>query len=411
MIEPSEPLALRRGGRLPNRLAKAAMSERLGDADGSPGTALERLYTRWSAGGAGLLITGNVMIDPEHLGEPGNVVLSDARSLPRFQAWAEAAKRFGARVWMQINHPGRQAPRTLVRQPVAPSAVPMQGTGGAFAAPRALTANEIEGIADRFALTAALAQGAGFDGVQLHGAHGYLVAQFLSARTNLRTDRWGGDAERRAHFLLEVVRRMQAATTPPFAIGVKLNSADFQRGGFTQEESLEVARSLDELGVDLLEISGGTYEKAAMFARAGDPPPKASTVAREAFFLDHAEKVASQLDIPLMITGGVRSMAGIRQALGTSRLDVVGMARPLCIEPDLPRRLLDGTTDRAMQVEAPSVHPRVDGLVEVTWYEMQLERMGNGLAPDPALSRWGALARYGRDHLRAYGFGSRGRRG
>jgi 2,4-dienoyl-CoA reductase-like NADH-dependent reductase (Old Yellow Enzyme family) len=392
---PADALVLPRGQSLKNRLAKAAMSERLAEPGGHPGEALQRLYARWASGGAGLLITGNVMVDPEHLGEPGNVALEDDQRLDGFKAWAKAGQAGGTRIWMQLNHPGRQAPRTLVKQPVAPSVVPMR-MGGAFATPRALTGNEIESILDRFAASASLAQQAGFDGVQIHGAHGYLVSQFLSANTNRRDDRWGGDASRRASFLLELVRRVKANTTAPFAVGVKLNSADFQRGGFTGEESVEVARALQDLGIDLLEISGGTYEQAAMFA-------KASTRAREAFFLEHAEKLASELDVPLMLTGGVRSIDGIRQALEVSGVDVVGMGRPLAYEPDLPRRLLDGSADRAVALDLSFGWQQVDGLAEVAWYELQIERMGQGLAPDPGLSRWKALARYGLDHLRANG--------
>ncbi|HET9989164.1 MAG TPA: hypothetical protein VFQ65_11600, partial [Kofleriaceae bacterium] len=251
------PLTLRSGATLPNRLAKAAMSEVLGDATGAPTDALVRLYERWGRSGAGLLITGNVMVDRGGMGEPNNVVIVDDRDLARLRAWATAGQAHGARLWMQLNHAGRQSPRTLTPVPVAPSAIPMKGFFGVFAKPRALEAHEIEALIARFAAAAVVARDAGFAGVQIHAAHGYLISQFLSSRTNRRDDAWGGDAARRSRFLLEIVRAIRAAVGPAFPIGVKLNSADFQRGGFTEEESLEVIRLLDAEGVDLLEVSGG----------------------------------------------------------------------------------------------------------------------------------------------------------
>lgn len=256
------PLSLAHGLSLPNRIAKAAMSERLADPVGTPTEALVRLYRRWSEGGTGLLITGNVMVDARAIGETGNVILEDDAQLDAFRAWAHAAKSAGARVWMQINHPGRQSPRNLSRRPVAPSAIGLKGMGGAFAKPRALLEEEIFDIIARFARTAALAERAGFDGVQIHGAHGYLLSQFLSPRTNLREDAWGGDAERRRRFPLEVVRAVRAAVSSDFSVGLKLNSADFQRGGFDEDESMAFVEALSDTGVDLLEISGGTSRPA-----------------------------------------------------------------------------------------------------------------------------------------------------
>src|SRR5450432_1423158 len=165
------PLRLASGEVLPNRLAKAAMSETLGDLEtGEPTDDLVRLYERWGKSGAGVLITGNVMVDRNGRGEPGNVLVEDERHLPALRRWADAAQAHGARLWMQINHAGRQAPRRLTRQPVAPSAVPLRGFFGMFAKPRALTEREIEDIIARFATTSAVARAAGFAGVEIHGA-------------------------------------------------------------------------------------------------------------------------------------------------------------------------------------------------------------------------------------------------
>jgi len=392
--ELNQPLPLSNGAQIPNRIAKAAMSERLADPEGAPSDALVRLYQRWADGGAGLLITGNVMVDGRALGETGSVVVEDQRHIDALRAWAQAAKSRGARLWMQINHPGRQSPRFLSKQPVAPSAVPMSGPGSlSFSPPRALSDNEVHDIVARFGKTASVAEAAGFDGVQIHGAHGYLISQFLSPSTNLREDRWGGSPEKRRRFLVEVVRAVRAATGPNFTLSVKLNSADFQKGGFSEAESMSVVRALAEEGIDLLEISGGTYESAAMFAEA--KPQRASTQRREAFFIDYAEKVRSEIaDLPLMVTGGFRTRAGMTDALASGAVDVVGMARPLCVETDLPRRLLSGEAEAARPASLAAGIKNLDSLIQASWYQSQLTRMGRGLAPDAQMSRVVAIVRY-----------------
>lgn len=386
----NDSLTLAHGAALPNRIAKSAMSERLGNPDGSPSPELVRLYERWGDGGAGLLITGNVMVDRRALGETGNVVVEDERDLTALSEWARAAKRGGSRVWMQINHPGRQSPRTLSRQPVAPSAVGLRGTAGAFAKPRALESAEVEEIVARFVETARIAERAGFDGVQIHGAHGYLVSQFLSPRTNLRDDAWGGDAERRRRFLIEVVRVIRAAVD--ISVGLKLNSADFQRGGFDEDESMAVLEALDAEGLDLIEISGGTYESAKMFEETS--PTRESSKRREAFFMDYVERARQHIETPLLLTGGFRTLAGMEEALGSGAVDVVGMARPIAAEPDLPAHLLSGERDAARPVRLSTGFAKLDSLIQGSWYQAQIDRMGHGLDPNPALGRLGALVKY-----------------
>jgi 2,4-dienoyl-CoA reductase-like NADH-dependent reductase (Old Yellow Enzyme family) len=291
---------------------------------------------------------------------------------------------------MQINHPGRQAPRSIDPHPVAPSVVPMKIGGGAFARPRALESAEIEEVIARFARTAAAAKQAGFSGAQIHAAHGYLISQFLSPLANLRDDAWGGDATRRRRFLLEIVKAVRGAVGPEFVISVKLNSADFQRGGFDEADSMAVVAALDEAGIDLLEVSGGTYERAEMFDNGG----RESTKLREAYFLEYAEKVRATTKLPLMLTGGFRSRAGMDAALETGAVDVIGLARPLAVEPDLPRQLLDGTTQRAMSIRLNSPSKLLDAAIVGAWHQYQLRRMGDGDEPDPKLSRTRALWHY-----------------
>lgn len=263
MTSPNDPLQLPCGLTLPNRIMKAAMSEALANAGHSPDGRLEQLYRTWGQGGYGLLITGNVMVDRTQLGEPGNVVIEDDRDRDALTRWSKAAHDSGTPILVQLNHPGRQCnPLALGHVPVAPSAVPLSLPGSPT--PRELTGAEIENIIERFVSAAVVCEEAGFDGIQVHAAHGYLVTQFLSPLSNLRTDEWGGDPARRMRFLLEIVRRIRARVAPGFAVAVKLNSADFQRGGFSEDDSRDVVAALAGEGLDLIEISGGNYESPAM---------------------------------------------------------------------------------------------------------------------------------------------------
>lgn len=376
------------GVELPNRLAKAALSEQLGSAENRPTPALETLYRRWGRGGAGLLITGNVMVDRRSLGEPRNVVIEDDADLDALARWATAAKAGGAVAIAQLNHPGRQTPPGLSSEVVAPSAVPVNLGGPRLQTPRALTSREIEGQVGRFAASAEIVVRAGFDGAQLHGAHGYLISQFLSPRTNRREDEWGGDPERRRRFLLESVRAVRRAIGTQSMLSVKLNSADFQRGGFDEEESLAVIGALERAGIDLLEISGGTYERAAMIGQL----PRESTRAREAYFLEFAERARAAAAMPLMLTGGFRSGPAMCQARRAG-VDVIGLGRPLCLEPELPRRLLADPGARSALRPLSTGVPRLDAPAELLWHEHQLRRMGRGLDPDPGLGVRRTLAR------------------
>lgn len=274
-----EPLRLPNGQVIRNRIAKAAMEENLADADHAPGDTLLRLYQRWAEGGAGLIITGNVMVDRRALTGPAGVVLEDDGRLPRFRRWAEVCRSQGAQAWMQINHPGRQLMADLGQPALGPSAIAVDipGLKNVFAQPRALSGAEIDGLIQRYLNAAVLAERAGFTGVQVHAAHGYLFSQFLSPLSNRRDDDWGGSLENRARILLRTVEVIRERVAPDFCVAVKLNSADFQRGGFAAEDAEAVVRLLNERGVDLVELSGGSYESPAMQGQTRD----GSTLARE----------------------------------------------------------------------------------------------------------------------------------
>ena len=384
----AQPLRLPNGSVLRNRLAKSAMSEALATYDNHATAKLVELYTRWAASGIGLLFTGNVMIDRRALGEPGNVVIEDEADLPILQQWARSATDQGAALWVQLNHPGKQAPKGLNVGTLAPSAVPFREDMAAFfETPREATGAEIHDIVRRFGESAAICKKAGFSGVQIHGAHGYLVSQFLSPHHTHRTDEWGGSAENRRRFVMAVYTEIRRRVGVHFPVGIKLNSADFQRGGFTEEESMATLVALAEAGIDLIEISGGTYEAPAM-SGGFHKPQKASTAAREAYFLEFAEKVRASVNVPLMVTGGFRTAAGMNAALRSGALDIVGLARLMAIDPDAPAALLQGR-DSPHRVRAitTGIKP-VDrmGLMEVLWYSRQLARIAQGGNPRPGES-------------------------
>lgn len=377
-----DPLTLPNGAVVPNRLAKAATSECLGDLRTAPTPRLSTLYRRFAQGGAGLLITGNVMVDRRALGEVGNVAVEDERDLEVLQAWADAATSDGGVALAQLNHPGRQVLAGVGPRPVAPSSVRVRGAAGVFRTPRELTSPQIDDVIRRFATAARLMVRAGFTGVQVHAAHGYLISQFLSPLTNHRTDAWGGDLIGRSRFLLEVVRAIRAEVGARAVVAVKLNSADFQRGGFDRADSGEVVRMLDAERVDLVEISGGTYESTAFMGVTAEPR-KASTRAREAYFLEFAESLRGHLTIPLMVTGGFRTAAGMAEAIDSGATDLIGLGRPLALEPDLPARLLSGEALESTARPRSLGIRRFDGMADLLWHTTQLQRMGRGLDPKP----------------------------
>lgn len=375
------PLQLGNKATLRNRFFKSAASEQLGDRNRNPKPGLATLYRTWARGGSGLVMTGNVMVDRTALGEPFNVVLDDDSDLDAFRAWAQAGTEDGTHLWMQLNHPGKQSPKQIVPEPVAPSAVPLgPALSKGFNPPRALTDDEIIAIIGRFARAAALARETGFTGVQIHGAHGYLVSQFLSPHHNRRDDRWGGTLENRMRFVLEIYHAIRAATGPDFPIGIKLNSADFQKGGFSEDESMQVVRALQEAGIDLIEISGGTYEAPAMMRGRRGADPDSSTARREAFFLTYAAELRKTVSVPLVVTGGFRSRAGMEDALDSGATDMVGLCRPLILKPDLPRAALADPGFRYELHEPSTGIASLDKMtmIGLTWYEGQLWRLSKG---------------------------------
>jgi len=377
------PLTLPNGSVLPNRLAKAAMEENMADAGQLPGAALHDLYRVWAQGGAGLILTGNVMIDGRALTGPGGVVLEAGTPLERFTEWATAARSGGAQVWMQINHPGRQVQISMGGTAWAPSSVALDlgKHSKLFVQPKAMSEAEIAETVDRFAATAQAAERAGFTGVQVHAAHGYLLSQFLSPLTNQRTDAWGGSLENRARFLLDVVRAVRARVARGFAVAVKLNSADFQRGGFSENDAKQVIRWLNDEAVDLVELSGGSYESPAMQGRTAD----GRTLAREAYFLEFARELAAEARMPVMTTGGIVRRTVAERVLGEG-IAVVGMATALAVAPDLPARWRAGEDAAAQSPQVDWKDQVIAALARMALVKRRLRTLRPGRNAAPAHS-------------------------
>lgn len=385
------PLVLKRGQVIKNRLAKAAMSEQL-TAFHYPTEPYYQLYRTWALGGAGLMVSGNVMVDRHALSSSYDLVLDDEAHLPLFGAWAAAAKDNGAKMLLQLNHPGKQSPLHICKEPVAPSPLPMTSKiGKFFGAPRMLATDEVYEIVDKFTLSAKLANQAGFDGVQIHAAHGYLINQFLSPHDNRRQDEFGGSLENRARLLTLIIESIKNTVNKDFIIAVKLNSSDFQKGGFDNTDACHVAKMLDALDIDLLEISGGNYENPAMMGAI-----KQSTALREAYFLEFAKQIGDTCTTPLMVTGGFRSSHIMQAAIDDGAVDLIGLAKPLALLPDLPNRLKNGnyiTIDtQAPKTGIAKIDDEFGNMIEMGYYMQQLHQIAKRQPPNPHYPAFKVLA-------------------
>ena len=406
------------GIQIKNRIAKSAMTEGLASLEGIPTDSLARLYGIWGSGGAGLLLSGNIMVDKSHLERPGNVIFDGPVSQTAnsaILAWTDAGQCQGAQVWAQISHSGRQTLKIVNAKPKAPSAVPLKLPGGDFGRPIELSIHEIEKIIEKFVSCAITAKKGGFTGVQIHAAHGYLLSQFLSPRSNLRTDKYGGPLINRARALIEVVSETRRAVGRDFPVSVKLNSSDFQRGGFSFEECLQVVSWLESEGIDLIEISGGNYEQPKLLGIAGmesEIEPYVPRIQRikEAYFADFALAVREKTSVPLMVTGGFRRREMMCEAIKIGSVDIIGLARPMCVMTDAPNRLLEGLEELPRFEDKLSLLPSwlqilkhiklfraINGFAVQYWYYAQLEALGQTGKIDPEISVYKAMRQVQRD--------------
>ncbi|MEO0922171.1 MAG: NADH:flavin oxidoreductase/NADH oxidase family protein [Pseudomonadota bacterium] len=356
-----EPLELPCGAILVNRLAKAAMSDSLGDGEGNPSKEQMRLYERWAEGGIALSIIGEVQGSPDFAEKPGNLVLADGSDIGAFRSLATRGRGQNTQLWLQLGHAGAMT-FPPIGTPKGPSAIDIPGLKSA-----ALSSSEIAAIPDAFARTAQLGRDLGFGGVEVHAAHGFLLSQFLSPLFNTRGDAYGGSIANRMRLLLEVIEAVRHAVGPNFPVGVKLNATDQLDGGLVPEDALDVVQALDDTSVDLIDISGGTYFPGA--ASASD------AVGKGVYFLEFARAARHRTRIPLMVTGGFKKREQAIDALATGGADVIGLARSLALDPNLPRRW----DTAAFETLGDIAFPRFDAPPEggmTAWYSMRLTDIG-----------------------------------
>ena len=383
------PITLPNGTTIKNRFFKSAMSEGMGTRDFQPKKNIATLYKRWAEGGTGLIITGNIMVDPKGTAEPGNIVFDKNSNMEILKNWAKQGQQHGAKVMVQLNHPGKQAPKTVSKQTVAPSAVPLgNGLNKLFSTPRALTTSEVEELVQKFVTSAKVAKEAGFSGVQIHAAHGYLISQFLSPHDNRRTDKYGGSLENRMRFLKEIYLGMREELGKDFTIGIKINSTDFKEDGLTEEDSLETIVELANLGLDFVEISGGTYERPAMMGAT-------SKSTNQVFFAEYSKKLKQKIEIPVVVTGGIRSINAMNTLLNDNTTDFIGIARPLTIDPNIPNKIKQGTYTIVETTRVSTGVKKLDkifgSLLGIVYYQVLMQNIAKGKEPKATKNAWPSL--------------------
>ena len=403
------------GAQIKNRICKAAMTERIAFANNYTNQRHLNLYKKWAEGDIGILLTGNVQVDKNHLEGPANVCIEEdtyAEQLPLLRKWAEEGTKDNTHLWMQISHAGRQTPGEINSSPKAPSSVQLKIPGRNYGVPSALSTEEINEIIKKFTFVAKIARETGFTGIQIHSAHGYLLSEFLSPDINLREDEWGGTVENRSRIHVEIIKSIRREVGEDFPISVKMNSADFQKGGFSPDDSIQVAKIIEAAGVDNIEISGGTYEQPRLLGLDNvsinpdrSEVRKESTIAREAYFLEYAEKIKKNIQIPLMVTGGFRTREGMESAVKSGACEIVGVGRPLCANPFAIKEMFDGKIEQLPIYEktlslgpwifSPSSPFRLIQALNAfgaqAWFYQQIKRMGDNKLPDLSLGLFSAF--------------------
>ena len=399
----NESFTLPCGQILKNRVCKAAMTERIANGDNLANQGHINLYDIWADGDIGILLTGNVQVDRRNLEGPANVVIDKnnyKNQLSTLKEWSAAGTKNNTQLWMQISHAGRQTPGEINSSPMAPSNIRLKIPGKNYGTPVPMTEEDILDVIEKFVFTAKIARETGFTGVQFHSAHGYLLSEFLSPDINNRNDAWGGDIENRARIHLEIIKRCREEVGEDFPISVKMNSADFQKGGFAADDSIIVAKMLESAGVDIIEISGGTYEQPKLIGvddltinPERSEQRKESTIAREAYFLEYAKDIRKAVSLPLMVTGGFRTKEGIEDALKSNICQIIGIGRPLCADPYCVKKMIAGelkilpsfekTLSLGPSIFSPSspftIIKAINAFGAMAWFYQQIKNMSKGL--------------------------------
>lgn len=328
------------GMTLPNRMVRSATWEGMCDEKGRPSEKLVETYQNLAKGGVGLIITGYAFVRTEGKQLPGKMGIYTDDFAEEMKSLAAAAHKEGGKICMQLVHAGGQTDvKSAGRHPLAPSAVEVKQFPGL---PDEMSQTDIDEVVEAFGVAALRAKSYGFDAVQLHGAHGYLVNQFLSPLTNQRSDNYGGSIENRCRFLMEVYHCVRRKVGNDYPVMIKLNAADFVEGGLILEDASYAAKALDKEGIDAIEVSSGTGasgKKSPIRTKINNPEA-------EAYNIDLAKSIKAQVNCPVMVVGGFRSVEVVENALAED-LDYVAISRPFIREPDLIRRWQSGDQSTA----------------------------------------------------------------
>ena len=400
-VELLSPVTLPCGAIIAHRLAKPAITEGLADPAGWPTEALERLYSAWADSGFALMITGNIIVDADHIERPGNIIIDrppGPEQRAKLKAWTTLARRHGAHLWAQLSHSGRQTQKSVNPHPLSASAIAVGLPGGLFGKPRAMTETDILAVIDRFGTAAAVCKAVGFTGVQVHAAHGYLISSFLSPSANQRSDQWGGSLANRARLLLQIVAAIRKGRRPGISHQRQAQLRRFPARRFRRGREREGRRHAGGGRRRPAGNLGGQLRKPAMVGEMGGgkgttAPKRASTLAREAYFLEFARTLRRELKMPIMLTGGLRTRDGMQQALDEG-VDILGVARPICVDPVDAAQFLIGATDGLPSWEEKLRHDRgllsnnsplalvrtINSFAGIYWFYDQLYRLGRGEA-------------------------------
>ena len=332
--------------RIRSRIARSATFEGMGNAEGEPSERLARLYTELAESGVGLIITSAALVERFKMPLPEGQAIAYPTFIDRdelVELWkpiVTAAQSRGATIAMQIVHPGRQENPALRlgEPPLAPSPVEINGSG---VVPREMTVQEIREMAEKFAQACRRVKEAGFDAVQLHGGHGYMISNFISPYTNQRTDEYGGDTAGRARFIVDIVRRARELVGDDYPIMIKMNCDDFVPGGLVREEAVRVASVIEEGGIDCIEVTGGMPESGKRMPGKGIKKQE-----KEGYLRSYAEALRPAVGIPLILVGGMRSPKVIERILSDGAADMVSMSRPFIREPQFVKRWKEGDLEK-----------------------------------------------------------------
>lgn len=335
-----------KGMYLKNRFVRSATNEGMATYDGHPTPMLENLYVKLAEGEVGLIVTGATRV--EAYGKPPDIkgfVFREAIDKDQYVGgWrklTQVVHNLGSKIAMQITHLGRQENYDVPGvTPIAPSAVPVKKTG---MIPRAMTICEIESVVEDFAQSCRRVKEAGFDAVQLNGAHGYLISNFISPFANIRTDKYGGTTEKRARFVVEIVKRARCLVGADYPLMIKMNFDDFIGGGLTKNEAVRIAQISVQAGIDCIEVSGGTMaESIECVAVKG-----INREEKEAYFRHYAEALKEHVAVPVILVGGNRTPRVMKKLLEEGITDFVSMCRPFIREPQLIKRWKEGDLKKA----------------------------------------------------------------